>query len=194
MKLILGSQSKNRKEILEKAGYVFDIVVPDVNEKAIKTPDPYQRSLILARAKAEALISKIKEPAVIIASDLIVMSDGVLYEKPETEREAREFLKKYSEGMVAEAVCAIVVVNTETHKKYEGIDKSKVSFKPFSDAVIEDFIKNGEPLTRAGAFSVTHPILKPYVNKIEGSESCVMGLSLILLQKLLEQVGYKKQN
>src|SRR6185503_3195901 len=99
MKLILGSSSKYRKEILEKAGYVFDVLAPDINEKWIQTNYPYERPLILARAKADALMKKVKEPAFVIALDTVVIGEGKLYEKPETEIEAREFLKKYSEGL-----------------------------------------------------------------------------------------------
>ena len=55
MKLILGSSSKYRKELLEKASYVFSVLVPEVDEKDIKTDDPYQRPLILAPAKADEI-------------------------------------------------------------------------------------------------------------------------------------------
>ena len=41
LKLILGSSSKYRKEVLEAAGYVFDMVSPNVDEKSIETSDPY---------------------------------------------------------------------------------------------------------------------------------------------------------
>lgn len=190
MKLILGSASKYRKEILEKAGYVFDVLVSDIDEKLIKTEDPYQRPLVLARAKADALVVKVKEEAIIITSDTIIIAEGNLYEKPETEKEAREFLKKYSEGLVPSVVSAIVVANTKTGKIYEGIDVAKVSFKPFSDSFIEDFIKNGEPLKLAGGFGVLHPIMKPYVDKVEGTRESIAGMPLHLLKKLLKQAGY----
>jgi septum formation protein len=190
MKLILGSSSKYRKEILEKAGYVFDVMVSDVNEKKIKTNDPYQRPLILARFKADALLTKIKEPSIIITSDSVVVCEGKLYEKPETEEEARKFLRQYSAGLHPEIVCALVVTNTETRERYEGVDITKVFFKPFTDSMIEDFIREGKPLERAGGFGIQHPIMKPYVEKIEGTQESVVGMPLHLLKELLEKAGY----
>lgn len=190
MKLILGSSSKYRKDILKKAGYVFNILIPDINEKLIKTSDLYERPLILARAKAKDLVKKVKEPSLIVTLDTIVIGEGKLYEKPETEKEAREFLKKYSEGLAPETLSAIVVINTKTGKKYEGVDRAQVFFKKFSNAMIENFIKNGEPLTRAGGFGAKHPIMKPYVDRIKGTEESVSGIPLHLLKKLLTEAGY----
>lgn len=190
MKLILGSASKYRKEILKKAGYDFEVLVSDIDEKSIKAEDPYQRPLILARAKADTLISQVKEEAIIITSDTVIIAEGNLYEKPETEKEAREFLKKYSEGIVPSAVTAVVVVNAKTGEKYEGIDIAKVSFKPFSDLFIEDFIKSGEPFKLAGGFGVLHPLMKPYIDKVEGTEESIAGMPVQLLKKLLKQAGY----
>ena len=193
MKLILGSSSKYRKEILEKAGYVFDVMIPNVDEKLIKEDDPYKRPLVLARAKADALVEEIKEPSLVITSDVVVICNGKLYEKPESENEARKFLKEYSKGVVPKAICAIVVTNTETKEKFEGTDTAKVFFKPFSDSMLEEFIKHGEPLTRAGGFGIQHPIMSPHVDKLEGAEDTIVGLSLNLLKRLLKQtkIEYK---
>ena len=194
MKLILGSSSKYRKEILEKAGYVFDVLVPDVDEKLINENNPYKRPLVVARAKAEALISKINkiEPALLITSDVIVVCDGKVREKPQSEQEAREFLKEYSSGIGPEGVTAIVIYDTVTGKYYEGVDVAQVFFNPFPDSVIEDFIKNGDALGRAGGFGVQHPLLRPYVKNIIGDEEAIVGMPLHLLEKLLKKSGYKK--
>jgi septum formation protein len=190
MKLILGSSSKYRKDILEKAGYVFDVINPDVDERKIKADNPYERPLVLARAKADSIVLKLKEPALVITSDVVVVAEGKLYEKPESEKEAREFLKKYSLGMVPEAICAIVIVNTETGEKYEGVEFAKVVFKEFPDSIIEDFIKEGSPLERAGGFGIQHPILRPYIDRVEGEEETIVGLSVNLLKELLIKAGY----
>ncbi|OGI59409.1 hypothetical protein A3F19_03145 [Candidatus Nomurabacteria bacterium RIFCSPHIGHO2_12_FULL_37_29] len=190
MKLILGSSSKYRKEILEKAGYVFDVLSPDVNEKLIQINDPYERPLIVARAKTDALISKVNEPALLITSDVIAVCNGELREKPESIDEAREFLREYSQGVAPEGVTAIVIFNTVTGEYYEGVDRAQVFYNPFPESVIEDFIKNGDPLSRAGGFGVQHPVLRPYVKKIKGDEESIVGMPLHLLKRLLTQAGY----
>lgn len=191
MKLILGSSSKYRKNLMEKAGYVFDVVIPDIDEKLVKTDDPYKRPLILANTKADNLISKIIEPALLITSDSVAVCNGKLREKPESEDKAREFLREYSAGVAPECVTAFVIYNTITKERYEGIDKAQVFFNPFPDSVIEDFIKVGDPLGRAGGFGIQHPLLAPYVRKIEGEEETIVGMPIHLLKKLLIQAGYK---
>jgi MAF protein len=190
MKLILGSSSKYRKEIMTKAGYVFDVLIPDVDEKLIQTSDPYQRPLILARAKADVLMGRVNEAAFIVTSDVVAVCGGKLAEKPESETEARQFLQKYQKGVAPETVCALVVVNTETKERYEGVDIARTFFKPFPDSMIEDFIQNGEPLARAGGFGAMHPIMKPWIEKIDGREESVAGMPLHLLEKLLKEAGY----
>ena len=176
---------------MEKAGYVFEVMIPEVEEKNIKENDPYKRPLVVARAKANALISKIKEPALLITSDVIAVCNGELREKPRSEDEAREFLREYGSGVAPEGVTAIVIYDTVTGKYYEGADRAQVFFNPFPDSVIEDFIQNGDSLGRAGGFGVQHPTLRPYVRKVEGDEEAIVGMPLRLLKKLLKQAGYK---
>lgn len=190
MKLILGSSSKYRKNILEKAGYVFDILVPDINERLIETNDPCERPLVVARAKAEVLISKIKEPALLITSDVIAVCNGKVREKPESKDEAREFLREYSRGIGPEGVTAIVIYNTVTKEYFEGIDRAQVFFNEFPESVIEDFIENDDALGRAGGFGVQSSLLRPYVKEIKGDEESIVGMPVALLKKLLEQAGY----
>lgn len=189
VKFILGSSSKYRKEILESKGYEFDVMAPDIDEKAIRTPDSYQLSLLIARAKADALLPQISESSLIVTADQVVVCGGLLHQKPKDSQEARLFLKRYSNGAAAETVSALVVVNTHNNKRAEGVDIAKVYFKIMPPLAIEDFIKNGDPYSKAGGFAIQSPILKPYFNKMEGTEDSVMGMPLKLLEKLIKQVS-----
>jgi septum formation protein len=188
MKIILGSSSKSRRRILEEYGYTFEVMSPNINEDSIRTQDHHELPLILARAKSEALLKRILEPSLVITADQVTVCDTDLHEKPRTEDEARLFLQKYSNGKVPATVSALVVVNTQTRKIAEGVDIVNVYFKPLPDYVIEDFIKNGEPLTKSGGFAIESPILQPYIKKVEGSIDSVMGMPLKLLKELMEKV------
>jgi septum formation protein len=194
MKLILGSSSKYRRSILENHGYIFEVVSPDVDEKKIRSEDLYQLPLILARAKSQNLVQKINEPALVITSDIIVVCDGKLCEKPESEAEARAFLKKYSEGHPAETVCSLVVVNTETGKRVEGVDIAKVYFHELPQEFIDLFIKEGDPYTRAGGFGVQVPMFQPYLKKVEGTIESIVGMPIHLLEKLLREHDYNPKS
>lgn len=188
MKIILGSSSKYRKAVLEKNGYVFEVMSPDIDEKAIRTEDLYRLPLLLARAKAEALLARVRGDALVITSDQVVVCGGALHEKPSDEKEAVLFLKRYGEGHPAETVSAVAVTNTKNGKQAEGTDIAKVHYDPIPDDVIANFIKNGDPYSKAGGFSIQSPILQPYMSRIEGTEDSIQGMPLALLERLFREV------
>jgi septum formation protein len=187
MKIVLGSASAGRKKILRKIGYDFDVMPADIDEKAIRHGDPKQLTLLLARAKANALLPRIQEPAILITSDQVGLCDGIILEKPESENEAKEFLKKYARHS-AKTITAVVVTNTENGKRAEGVDIAEVFFLPIPEEVIEQYIKEGDALLQSGGFSTDHPILAKYVARIEGEPESVIGLPVALTKKLIESV------
>lgn len=189
MKLILGSGSKGRKLILENAGFAFDIMTADINEKAIRSKNYEELPLLIARAKAEALLPKIAEPAILITSDQVVVCGGELWEKPKDKEEAKRFLKSYSEGKAGQTNTSVVVINTGNGKRAEGVDIAKAYFKEIPDEVIDKFIEEGNALSLAGGFTVNNPILMPYIDKIEGDEDSIIGLPMKLVKKLLTEVS-----
>lgn len=188
MKIILGSSSKYRGTALKNNGYEFEVMNPDIDEKSIRTDDYYQLPLAIAKAKAFALFPHISEPALLITGDQVIVCNKELHEKPESEKEAKYFLKKYSDGHCAETVSALVVINTKNGKQAEGIDIGKICFKPIPNKVIEDYLKNGNPYARAGGFAIESPILKPYLETVEGTMESMMGMPITLLKKLIKEV------
>lgn len=192
MKIILGSSSKNRKQVMEEIGYKFEIISPDIDEKAIRTKDYYKLSLLVAKAKTQALLSKIKTPAILITADQIVVCNGALYEKPQSDDEVRKFFDTYNVGNPAETVSALVVTNTETGKSAEGVDVAKVYFSPFPAELVESYIKSKLPFSHAGGFAHEDEFIKPYVKKTEGTRDSIMGMPIKLLEELIRKVDTQK--
>lgn len=188
MKIILGSSSKYRRAVLESNGYTFEVMSPDIDEKTIRTQDYYQLPLLLARAKAKALVPRISEEALVITADQVVVCNGDLHEKPKDAEEARDFLKKYGNRYPAETVSALVVTNTKNGKRGEGVDIAKTYYNFIPDAAIEEFVEKGDPYSKAGGFAIQSPILQPYQDRIEGAEDSIMGMPLELLEKLIKEV------
>lgn len=186
MKIILGSSSKTRKKVLQNAGYDFEVMVPDIDEKAIRSDDFEELPLLVARAKITALLPKIKEPAIVICSDTVVVCNGELREKPESKEEALKFLKSY-EQYPAQTITAVVVANTATGKQAEGVDITKVYFKKFPQEVLDKIIAE-EELPYAGAFAVNDPVFEEHIKKIEGSKNGAAGLPMKLTKELMEEV------
>lgn len=187
MKIILGSQSKGRQTVLRRMGYDFEVMSADIDEKSIRHDNPADLVLLIAQAKTNALLPNIKEPSILITSDQVILFNGQIREKPIDEKEALEFLKT-SHMHPVETIGAVVVTNIKTGKSVSGLQKGKVYFKPISDEVILEHIKNGSALRGAGGFMIDDPIFEPFIEKMEGSMDNVVGLDSELTEKLIQEV------
>ncbi len=188
MKIILGSSSENRKTILSYMGYPFDVMKPGIDEKAIRSENIREIPVLIARAKAKALLSKIKEPALLITADQVVIWNGTLREKPESKKQAKEYLASYGE-FPAETVSAITVTNTKTGKQVEGVDTAKVFFQRIPQPIIELLVAEGKVMDMAGGFVIEDKRLRYYIDKIEGTEDSILGLPIELTKRLMGSVG-----
>lgn len=187
MKIILGSASKSRRRILERTGWPFEVMTADIDEKAIRSDDPKQLTLALARAKAEALLNRVHESAILITADQVVVCNGVIREKPENEAQAREYLESYA-TYPAEAVNGICVINTMTGKRADALDISKIKINPIPAAIINKLIEDRDIFSRAGGFSAEDPLLAPYVDYIEGTLDSIEGLPMYAVERLILEV------
>lgn len=188
MKIILGSASSTRKQVMDELGYEYEVIVPEVNEKTIHSEDPKELTMELARAKAAALLPLVQEPAILITADQVVICNGEIRGKPVGQEEARRFLKSYSNSHTGH-INSLVVTNTQNKKTAEGSDYSEVYFTAIPDYVVENFVKDSKIYARAGGFSVHDPIMQKYILNIKGSREGVMGLPVELLQNLIKQVS-----
>ncbi|HBV00782.1 MAG TPA: hypothetical protein DEF00_00100 [Candidatus Taylorbacteria bacterium] len=189
MKIILGSQSENRKQVLKDAGYAFDVMVSNIDEKAIRHEDFYELPLRLSRAKAAALLTKIKEPAILITADQVIVWNGELREKPRTLAEARRYLETFSRSEYpAECVNGITVTNTGSGKSITEREVSKVFFSKIPQENIEAFLASGGAFKYAGGFTPQSPLIRPYL-RIDGTFESVLGLPLSVVEKCIKELS-----
>lgn len=186
MKIILGSQSKGRKRVMEEMGFQFETMSSDIDEKAIRHDNPKILTMTLAHAKADALLPKIKEEVILITTDGVGLCNGKILEKPEDAKEAREFLRSYEKYPV-EIITSVVVTNTATGKQAEGTGSATIYFYPIPDIVIDQLIKEGYVFNLAGAFDI-FGVFEKYIHKIEGERESIIGLPKVLTLKLIEEV------
>lgn len=187
IKIILGSSSPARREILERLGYELEVMSADINEKAIRHDDPTIMVSAIAYAKAEALLPLISERAILITADSVVLYNGNVREKPRSEKEALEFLESYALAPV-DVLSAVVVVNTVSKKRAQAILSSRVYFKSSIADIAGVYSKSNNSLRAAGAFVLDDPAIAPYIDRVEGSRENVMGIDGTLVQKLINQV------
>ena len=188
MHLILGSQSPRREMILRAMGYGVTIMASHIDENSIRADDPAQLALLLARAKADALLPKITEPAILVTADLIVVWNGQIREKPASPDEARQFLRECSQ---AECICiaGVVVTNTATKKRAEGTDQASVWFHPIPEPLIEELVASGDVYGWGGGFQAFDPRIKPYIAKTTGEPETIIGLPKTLTQRLIAEIS-----
>jgi septum formation protein len=189
MRLILGSGSKWRQQVLRSMGLDFEVLAPDIDEKAVRHDDPEALTLALARAKAAALRSLVTGDAILLTSDQVVVQSGEILEKPLDEAEARLRLEMAASAPI-ETVCAIVATDLTTGREAWGIDRVRVLMRPLPPEVIETLIKEGRVYDTAGGFQIEHPLVAPHVASLKGELESVMGLSPNLTRRLLRELGF----
>ena len=172
---------------MQKAGYDFEVMAANIDEKAIRKENPEELVTDISNAKADTLLSQIKEPVILITSDQVILYKGEIREKPVGEVEATEFLRSYSEAP-AMTLGATVVINTTTGKRVSGLQKTTVYFKPMPESFIKEYIASGQPFKGAGGFVIQDDVLAPYIDHIEGKIDSAAGLSMELLEKLIKEV------
>ncbi|GAV60045.1 Maf domain-containing protein [Cephalotus follicularis] len=194
-KVILGSKSKPRRQILTEMGYEFIIMTADIDERSIRREKPEELVMALAEAKADAIISKLQSEGqledgshatLLITADTVVVYEGVIREKPCSKEEAREFIKGYSGGHAA-VVGSVFVTNLKTGTRKGGWDRAEVYFHDIPDEVIEELIEEGVTLDVAGGLMLEHPLTLPFVEAVVGTTCTVMGLSKALAEKLIQE-------
>ncbi|XP_026392662.1 maf-like protein DDB_G0281937 isoform X3 [Papaver somniferum] len=195
-KIILGSSSKSRKDILTEMGYDFTIMTADIDEKEIRMEKPEDLVMALAEAKANGIITRIQttdcseknaEPALLITADTVVVYEGVIREKPSSKEEARQFIKGYSGGRAA-TVGSVLVTNLTTGTRRGEWDRVEIYFREIPDEVIEKLVDEGVVLYVAGGLIIEHPLILPFIEKVEGTTDSVMGLPKALTEKLIHEV------
>lgn len=111
--IILGSSSSNRQFVLNHSGWQHEVIAPDIDEKAIRNPDPFLLPVIIAKAKATAILSRLHDsrgPFMLLTADQIVLYGSEVREKPIDEAQATEFLSSYSEREVS-TISAVVATH-----------------------------------------------------------------------------------
>lgn len=191
-KIILGSSSPARREILSDMGYEFTVMSADIDEKAIRREKPEELVKALAEAKAEAVKLKFHDECardrdqstLLITSDQVVVSKGMIRERPRSTEEAREFIEGYS-GDRAFAVNYVLVTNLSTGARKGGWDIPEIYFHHIPDDFIENVVKEGDMTCVAGGLKLTHPSALPFIKELVGTADSVRGLPRELTEKLI---------
>ncbi|QUQ70886.1 Maf family protein [Kutzneria sp. CA-103260] len=197
MRLVLGSQSPARLNVLRAAGIDPVVRVSGVDEDAVAAaltdPRPDELVTALAEAKAHAVVAALAgelPDAVVIGCDSMLSINGRMVGKPGTPEVARARWQEMA-GKTGELLTGHVLLRLAdgaVDRVARGAETTTVRFGTPSDAELEAYIKTGEPLAVAGGFTLDG-MGGWFVDGIDGDHSSVIGISLPLTRRLLAEVG-----
>jgi len=181
-RLVLASGSPRRRDLLQRAGLLFDVAPTDVDE----SPRPGESARAMALRLAEAKAAAAGAPgALVIGADTIVVRDGIGLGKPVDDAEAVEMLRSLS-GRSHEVVTAFAVLRGED--RVVRAVSTEVRFRPLTEVVIADYVATGEPRDKAGSYGI-QGIGAMLVEGISGSYTNVVGLPLVEVLDAIAQLG-----
>lgn len=205
--LVLASSSPSRLSVLRSGGIEPLVLVPGVDEDAAvaelrtRVPDPSPAEVVtcLAAAKANAVIDQyadeVPDGAVVVAGDSMLLLDGELQGKPHTvERTVERW--RAQRGRSATLITGHAFTRASPVDLFSGVfapvttavSETVVHFADASDRDIEAYAATGEPLGCAGAFTL-EALGGWFIDRIEGDPSSVIGLSLPLVRRAVEDYG-----
>lgn len=187
--LILGSASPRRHELLARAGVAFEARPADVDERPRVGEAPRALVARLARAKALAVARRLGRapPRLVLGADTIVVLDGAVLGKPADADDAARLLGRLV-GRVHRVLTGVALVESEQLEAWEALVESRVWMRPAGADEIRRYVATGEPLDKAGAYAVQGEGRR-FVDRIEGSETNVIGLPLDETLALLRAAG-----
>lgn len=185
MRLILASASPRRAALLRAAGFSFETVVTDVDERVRPDESPTDYVQRLASEKSAAGLDAVAgQDIVVLGADTTVVVDGDVLGKPRDDREAAAMLGRLS-GRGHEVLTGISVRNPAS--EIGGVESTTVFFAPLSEADIEWYVASGEGRDKAGAYAI-QGLASRFIPRIVGSYSNVVGLPLENVAALLAEM------
>jgi septum formation protein len=182
--LILASASPRRRELLEQAGIEYIVDPADIDEAEVPGETPEQHVVRLALAKAVAVASRYRE-GLVLGADTVVVVDGDILGKPVDAEDAARMLRSLS-GRTHTVLTGIALVDAKGGSARSAVESTEVAFSGMSDKDIENYIRTGEPMDKAGAYGIQGRAAI-FVEKVEGCFFNVVGLPLSRLQRLLKE-------
>jgi septum formation protein len=184
MRIILGSASPRRKELLGAMGYEFEVLTADIDESYPEELEKEAIAIYIAEQKAKALLPYLNTKTdLLICADTIVCLENEVLGKPISPDDAKLMLRKLS-GKTHEVFTGVVIQNQEQKNSF--FDRTAVTFKILSDSEIDYYVDHFKPFDKAGSYGIQDWVGMVGVEKIEGSYTNVMGLPT---SKLYEEMA-----
>ena len=183
--LILASQSPRRRQLLDDAGYEFEVIVPSPFAECgiCSRETPPELVARLARQKAADVAQRL-ERGIVIGCDTVAECRGHILGKPKNREHAREMLQmmRGRDHSVYSGLCLWHRPQDEIHVQ---VDRTRLRMTDLPDSEIESYLDTDQWEGKAGAFGLQDRL--GWIDVVDGSESNVVGLPMELLERMLEE-------
>lgn len=181
-KIILGSLSPRRKELLEGLDLTFTVRKVEIDESYPSDLSVEEIPVYLAEKKGKAQIPSLHNDELMITSDTLVICEGAVMGKPKNEREAKQMLRFLS-GKTHQVITGVCLFTKRKQVSFS--DSTEVTFAVLSDDQMDYYIRNYRPFDKAGSYGIQEWIGMTGIRGIQGSYYNVMGLPVEKLYRYL---------
>lgn len=198
-RVILGSGSPRRRELLEQIGIRFEVMVSEKEEVyTAQEPEEIVRELALMKAKnvaSEMSDLEMKdsdseaEGIIVIGADTVVVLDGQILGKPSDEKDAFAMLTSL-QGREHQVFTGVAVLDFDTEGNVSETAfavKTDVCVNEMDEEEIRSYIRTGEPMDKAGAYGIQGRFAA-YIDRIDGDYYNVVGLPVSALYRVLKKI------
>lgn len=187
LKLILASQSPRRRELLEQAGYEFEVILPSPGAECGKCSGESPVDLVarLAMQKAKDVAVRTAE-GIVIGCDTVAECMGQILGKPENRDHAEEMLRLMS-GRTHHVFSGLCLWKRPGDAPVIRVDATRLRMDDLSTEKIESYLETDLWIGKAGAFGFQDGL--DWVHIEDGSASNVVGLPMELLGEMLQDIS-----
>jgi len=188
--IILASNSPRRRELLSFTGWEFTIRPADVDETPQSGEIPLNYVRRIADEKACAIQGAGNED-IILSADTIVVDGNEILEKPVSAMDAYRMLRQLR-GRTHVVHTALTIRTAGSNLTHRDLCSSSVKMRNYTDREIEEYIRSGDPMDKAGAYAVQNVTFHPVIN-FQGCFANVMGLPLChLIRTMVKYIPIQK--
>ena len=189
--IILASSSPRRQEILRSLNIPFIVNPAEIDETIPEDIKKENAAEYLASRKIDAVAHRLQQeqkPGWILGADTLILYRGRIYGKPSDQNEAKKFITDL-QGSTHKVISGIALFNGKIHDISTRTSINKVTFAPMSEKEIDWYVRTAEWHGAAGGYRI-QGLASCFIEKIEGTESSVMGLPIYELYDILKEQGY----
>jgi septum formation protein len=184
-RLVLASASPRRQQLLREAGYEFAVFPANIDEDSYPTLLPIELARHLSFEKAKAVAARFPQDVVLAADTIVAFGDRAM-SKPDDAEDARRMLTLLS-WTTHIVITGVTVMQKESEVRQTRVAMSAVRMRRLTAAEIDGYIASGLWEGKAGGYGIQDQ--DPFVTRISGSQTNIVGLPMEVVQKMLAEVN-----